>query len=1180
MKNNSRTGAALVVTLSLLILLTICILAFISVVHADRQSAALTAATIRAEILGRSAGNLVLSDLISEIRDGSTNLGTASAISYTARTNQNMLPQRILASTAMATNTNFANLYKQSLPVAFCSGVNYTSNGPARAAGIGTWEASRNGRVLSVERWNKPSLLFGKGFSSTNELPQWIYFTRRETYAAAQLNPTAWSTTLTDSRATNSDFVIGRAAYNVYEIGGCLDLNVAGGVAGTTKQQLLASLSGAALTNLPGMTAATVVTWRNASTGTNVSGCLAYATNTGLKAGFLVKPNGDRRFFGRQDLIAYAQTSTNPGFTTNTLPYLTHFTRGVDRPSTPATTSTNLLSGYPIRPSGVNPAPLSLRWAESTTLPDGTKLNAGDPVAFRRFPLRRLALLTEDATATQSDTDAIYRSFGLSRNSPADPWVYNHGASNRILTLSEVRDKKREPDFFEMLQAAIISGSLGGSVGPDNSRYAADTDQRDKNIYTHVLQIGASLIDQYDTGDYPTQLQILDGDGKTVSIYGIENLPYINEIGTLPYRPAALPRTTIRGYLQFEVWNPHQNAVNADANLKLRVAATKGKIGLGLKQASVSGDPSGKAIFDPQYNQVLIARYNGSGTNNVVNQAALEAHDYYFKPGPVVAVDGAVDFSATPGYLEFRNSAQLREPKTLTAPNDPVVNSSYPHPFAHPVLTTGSNSPNSIVSETTPDSIPLPEQTWQGKSPAGAKLDLATEINFAGIMAAEREVPDDRADGVPDRTSWGVPAETCWHVYTMSVIGSVLDNSLTIELQVDTPQGWKTYQKIQNLKNVSTSNRYGFYTSQGALTAQKASWVSFLRPYSWPKPDKNASPQLTLFTGYSTLFSFDPRTSRFGLVLADLPGTDSDGSQDKFSTNHKLLGNGGDWMPSTTSDAEKKFGALAANISNHPSGQQYYKDPDGILRRADGEERTDVPASDQVYPMKSGYSKVAPYGELGATNDRPLILNRPFNSVAEMGYAFRDLPWKSLDFWSADSGDGALLDYFCIEETALDHNRHPLRAGTFNPNTASTPALEAVIRDALARQLEGSPTGDLTATQAGAIATNIRSAITTEPLKSVAGLPRLADGTTFPSATSKILRKTEKEAFIRALAPMADPNAWNVLVDVIAQSGRFPPNASGFRDFIVQGEARYWVFASIDRSTGEILDMQYELVTE
>ena len=44
------------------------------------------------------------------------------------------------------------------------------------------------------------------------------------------------------------------------------------------------------------------------------------------------------------------------------------------------------------------------------------------------------------------------------------------------------------------------------------------------------------------------------------------------------------------------------------------------------------------------------------------------------------------------------------------------------------------------------------------------------------------------------------------------------------------------------------------------------------------------------------------------------------------------------------------------------------------------------------------------------------MLNRPFRNVAELGYVFRDLPWKTLDFFTDKSADAGLLDVFTIND--------------------------------------------------------------------------------------------------------------------------------------------------------------------
>ena len=52
------------------------------------------------------------------------------------------------------------------------------------------------------------------------------------------------------------------------------------------------------------------------------------------------------------------------------------------------------------------------------------------------------------------------------------------------------------------------------------------------------------------------------------------------------------------------------------------------------------------------------------------------------------------------------------------------------------------------------------------------------------------------------------------------------------------------------------------------------------------------------------------------------------------------------------------------------------------------------------------------------------------------------------------------------------------------------------------------------------------------------------------------------------------------MIDVIAQSGRYPANAGSLANFMVEGEKRYWLHVAIDRFTGEVIDQQLEAVFE
>jgi hypothetical protein len=70
------------------------------------------------------------------------------------------------------------------------------------------------------------------------------------------------------------------------------------------------------------------------------------------------------------------------------------------------------------------------------------------------------------------------------------------------------------------------------------------------------------------------------------------------------------------------------------------------------------------------------------------------------------------------------------------------------------------------------------------------------------------------------------------------------------------------------------------------------------------------------------------------------------------------------------------------------------------------------------------------------------------------------------------------------------------------------------------------------------------------------------------------------EAPIRALTAAGQTRVWNLMIDVIAQTGRYPTTATNIASFMVEGEQRYWVHLAIDRLTGQVLDKQIEVVKE
>ena len=71
-----------------------------------------------------------------------------------------------------------------------------------------------------------------------------------------------------------------------------------------------------------------------------------------------------------------------------------------------------------------------------------------------------------------------------------------------------------------------------------------------------------------------------------------------------------------------------------------------------------------------------------------------------------------------------------------------------------------------------------------------------------------------------------------------------------------------------------------------------------------------------------------------------------------------------------------------------------------------------------------------------------------------------------------------------------------------------------------------------------------------------------------------------RETIARALSEVVQTRTWGLLIDLVAQTGHYKPNATGLADFIVEGEKRYWLHIAIDRFDGTIVGQQLEEVIE
>ncbi len=190
-----------------------------------------------------------------------------------------------------------------------------------------------------------------------------------------------------------------------------------------------------------------------------------------------------------------------------------------------------------------------------------------------------------------------------------------------------------------------------------------------------------------------------------------------------------------------------------------------------------------------------------------------------------------------------------------------------------------------------------------------------------------------------------------------------------------------------------------------------------------------------------------------------------------------------------------------------------------------------------------------------------------------MGYAFRDDPWTSLNFFgdlqdATNPGDGALLDLFSLTET-------PTRAGVVNPNTAPLPVLKALLTQTAIR--EGT---SLTTTQADTYAAAIRTMLDDKPLLNPAEIALVAAKVATKGSIPGFRNNMDMHVIARALADTANLRTWSFLVDVIAQSGKLTPGANNLNRFVSQAERRYWYHVAIDRFTGEVISVQKENAAE
>ena len=1123
-RRRERRAIALLITLAMLAIASIVLVAFVTSVRLDRTATFSYSQSLKTDQLARGALQLVVGQLRQEMaKDAPPDTGGGAyplRPVYTNLTATNVAPQPV------GTNAAMPLLVKVSSTNAPFTGTSLS--GSLLATPVGATAASLNGRSVPLSRWNQAYL---GTFPSAASAPDWVLVTRSGVTNGAGLAFGSAGNTLNNPALANTNYAVGRFAYAVYDTGGLLDVTVAGHPSSLTAAQLQlikGTLAGADLSGL-GLNADALVSWRNAASAASAAAYLGYVTNFAATNGFLSVTNGDTTFLGRQDLIAAAQNGV-AGLTPALLTNLTVFSREKEAPSwgpaTPAGSTFDYAAAANLASATNRFVPL-LRYANGGTVhsfqADGTAWNyavqAGDLLVRHRFPLARLAWIGPGGPQNGGNDAAIQACFGLKWDTSTTDdhrtihlWKYvgPGGATElgAIETLAQVAAEAapREPNFFELLQAGILSGSLGVDAGATTLASVLPV----KAPLLQIFRIGACLIDQSSPAATPTVIEYSQS-GDPWQAVGVKSLPYINTVegiaGCASATPPALGATVpMPLYLVFGLWNPGYpgTALGAAApvrpNVRLRL---QGSFGVhNAFNAPTFGTSTIMPLPIPS-STIALATTAGNGANGFSDPGLLKAADVAGAPGAGTVAGQA--WATTPPL---------------------GVNSATYVGYRLPDLTL-TNAPSSVKA-------------------TGVVFHYSIDATNPFTVALEFQnplgewIPYHYAAGINDQAVTGLA------VSQQNVVG-LLVNTLGVA-----PSQTYTLNKLPLFAGTANSIGPSLAVFPLFMTGDPRS----LRFGLWQFDRSDHGPVNN--TGPTTAGE-DSRLWRQGMAVEDPPNPNN---------AFQAAGYGGDPSIGQFQNAPAGFGsfyfpaALARNNTANTAPTSSYLDKDGVRRIGDS----------GLYPSSQSYAAGNPFaGAAVRPQDRPVVLNRPFASVGEMGYAFRDDPWRSLDFFSAGSADAGLLDLF-----TTDAGTNAFTAGKISLNGQNAAALAAVLGGTPADVVAGAAIS-----QPASIAAALTNATAAMPLVNKADLalrfgPSLAAANF--SATDEQNIKAQREASLRALADVGQTRTWNLMIDLVAQSGRFPAPATGLSQFVVEGERRYWLHVALDRITGEIVDQRIEAV--
>jgi hypothetical protein len=1183
-------AAALILVLAFVVLVTGLVIAYLSRATSDRPVAHASFNQTKADQLAASAADNIIGDLRQEVVNGSSPSPTPTP-PYVPMNSANLLPMYNPTPTP-GTTPAIPNLIRRSVRSESAKWPD-PNLGPAlgsRASAVNSFtDASANGRSISLARWNSHYLIpksnpiddksdpITTGFTAPNFwAPDWVFVTN------------TGSTVITQP----STSVIGRYAYAIYDEAGLLDLNAAGYPSNTTIFQAgrkgslaFADLNGTGTPNLSTIGIDNTVGWRNYASSqpsgtltTNMSFDAAAATRyynfilsdpnyiklTTYFTNYFLTTSGapvynnqsDQAFISRQELINFRGSTTGGIFTSNALQYLSTFSREA-MASSP--------QWKPTVPDATNPNFQTLWVTGPFTRNDGTTALAGEYLVNKRFFLQRLNWLTYRGPsairtipsnapaigAADYDMWLLTRSNGLTFGLTSDFLSKGTDLSQAGQTGSTANIYK----YFGLVWDAAnerwnyighpSTPSAGSPLASSISTIGTLTASREPDFF-ELLQAGIINNSLGDAFSPDPALPVIHQQSRMLHILTIgANLIAQSRMDSYPVRIAC--NVNVAGTLtpMEAVGMPRLPCINSLAACPVAGTTTAGG---GVNWFLIPN------LWNPYRDTWDLTEAN---TGNNGNGPLLTPG--YLRPPVRITVSGSAGFGAV-----VSSQSGSVDPASVTSFSTTLTIS----PSPSLTLATGNN---------TSGRDGLREASRLGTSDltaAPATYVVTTSPTSAGFSWNSISRPPRPPDPLPGTDNFvvfrlSIPGSGILSTFNGKNPVLILKPAFQMTMDYQSPNGtWYPYSFLQGNNASSTwisanLNLTTSFSQYGLNTSPVSTSPTVLHSSVGTIWDVTTLAQAPMFA------KGDPRSMRYNSQI----GVVNLSKPPMAVVSAGVLGS---LWPNT----------YATPPLMSPSG---YPIP------------TPTPNPNPAIYSQLGDNGPAasnPYNESTGDSVRPIIMNRPFRSVGEMGYAFRDQPFRTLSFSSVSSPDAGLLDLFSVKDysvpapsptptpTPTPFPTATPRGGVVSLSSRQAPAIAAILKTTIVREdtpriFSGgaaSPApSPMAATQADSVAKSLVSLTLPAPFANRADLSNMIANETGFGPT---VPKTQRESIARALGEVDQTRTWNLMIDVIAQSGRYPSSETDLKKFVVEGEQRYWVHVAIDRFTGEVIDRQIEPVKE